>query len=126
MKPVDSKKGRLIVRNINFDLREKHLRKMFQVHGSIKDVKIPLKQESNLNKGFAFVEFETWEEATKAMEAINGKKIKGRMLAVDYAVPKGKYVAKLEKVAGDAKGKEPEETPEATSPKEDEEEPEKE
>ena len=53
--PSNDKKGRLIVRNINFDLREKHLRILFQKFGKLTDVNVPVKPENNLNKGFGFV-----------------------------------------------------------------------
>lgn len=78
---------------------------------------VPLKQENNLNRGFGFVEFNTRAEATKAIEALNGKKYKGRTIAVDFAVSKKKYQSKVAKVAeeqAEKKAKAPVVTPEST------------
>jgi len=93
------KKGRLIVRNINYDLREKHMKQLFAPKGEIVDIKVPLKQENDLNKGFAFVEYKTREEARKALEALNGTKYKGRTLAIDFAVSKKIYTEKVSKMS---------------------------
>ena len=55
MSTSENKKGRLIVWNINFDLKEKHIWLLFQKFGEIKEVAVPVKLENNLNKGYAFV-----------------------------------------------------------------------
>lgn len=93
------KKGRLIVRNINYDLREKHMKLLFGSKGELVDVKVPLKQENDLNKGFAFVEFKTRDEARAALESLNGTKYKGRTLAIDFAVSKKIYTEKVSKMS---------------------------
>ena len=54
--------GRIIVRNLAFDLREKHVKAAFLGlgrHCKIESINIPLNQKNNQNRGFAFVEFET-------------------------------------------------------------------
>ncbi|CAB1313751.1 unnamed protein product [Coregonus sp. 'balchen'] len=58
------RKARLIIRNLSFKMR-----------------------------GFAFVQFKNVLEAGKALNAINLKEIKGRQVAVDWAVAKDKFVA---------------------------------
>jgi len=70
--PKENKKGRLIVRNINYDLKEKHLKLLFEKYGEVKEVAVPIKLENNLNKGFAFVQFVKKEDAEKAIKALNG------------------------------------------------------
>lgn len=49
--------GRIIVRNIGFDITEKHLRKDFAKYGAINEINVPLKSGSKLNRGFAFIEY---------------------------------------------------------------------
>ena len=49
------KKSRLIIRNLVFDINEKHLRQLFQKFGEVQDIHIPLNPANNKNKGFAFV-----------------------------------------------------------------------
>ena len=53
--------GRVIIRNLQFDMRERHLQKEFCRFGKIVEVTVPMKNEGNLNRGFGFVEFETKE-----------------------------------------------------------------
>ena len=60
--PAD-KEGRIIIRNLPFDVKEPHLLKAFTKFGVVIDVKVPLKNENNMNKGFGFVEFSTKDDA---------------------------------------------------------------
>ena len=78
-------------------MREDHLRKLFNKFGNIVDVNVPMKMENNLNRGFAFVEFENKEIAGKAIDGMNNSKWKGRTIAVGYSVPKGSYENRIEK-----------------------------
>lgn len=58
-----------------------------------------------MNRGFAFVEYDTKEEAMKAIDEMNGKMFKGRILAIEIAYQKKKYdeqVSKLEQFMEDA------------------------
>ena len=89
-------RGRIIVRNLVFDMREVHLKKAFQSFGTIESVNVPLNQANNQNRGFAFVEFSTKEEALKAISAMNQSKFKGRSLTVELSLPKASYEAKVQ------------------------------
>ena len=62
-----AKQGKIIVRNLGFDLREKHLKAAFSKFGSIKEVNVPVNPSTNMNRGFAFVEFSSRQEATEAI-----------------------------------------------------------
>jgi RNA recognition motif-containing protein len=57
------KEGRIIIRNLPFDLKEIHLQKDFKKYGNLLQVNVPIKNENNLNRGFAFLEYSTKEEA---------------------------------------------------------------
>jgi len=48
--------GRVIVRNIQYDFKELHIRKFFEKYGEVTEVNVPMKTDL-LNRGFAFVEF---------------------------------------------------------------------
>lgn len=50
------KRARLIIRNLVFDINEKHIRKLVEPYGEIKEVHIPKHPDRNTSKGFAFVE----------------------------------------------------------------------
>lgn len=75
------------MRNLPFDIKETHLQKDFKKYGTILNVHIPLKNETNLNRGFGFIEYETRELALKAVKEMNGKLYKGRKVEVQFSLP---------------------------------------
>mmetsp|Transcript_4447 Transcript_4447/g.10322 ORF Transcript_4447/g.10322 Transcript_4447/m.10322 type:complete len:685 (+) Transcript_4447:68-2122(+) len=82
-----SKAGRLIVRNLSFNAREKHLRKVFGQLGELADVHLPMKDgKDGLHRGFGFVQYKEASVAERAVADLNGTKICGRVVAVDWAV----------------------------------------
>ncbi|NXV24957.1 RBM28 protein, partial [Cepphus grylle] len=87
-----SKKARLIVRNLSFKCSEDDLKSLFSPFGTVLEVNIPKKTDGKM-RGFAFVQFRNVPEASKALRAMNMKEIKGRPVAVDWAVAKDKYRA---------------------------------
>ncbi|XP_064807854.1 RNA-binding protein 28 [Oncorhynchus masou masou] len=100
------RKARLIIRNLSFKCSNEDLKQTFAKFGTVLEANIPLKPDGKM-RGFAFVQFKNVLEAGKALNAINLKKIKGRQVAVDWAVAKDKFVAtqpgakKEEKVAAE-------------------------
>ncbi|XP_075064622.1 RNA-binding protein 28 [Mixophyes fleayi] len=95
-KPKDVKgqqrKARLIIRNLSFKCSEEDLKKHFSAFGSVLEVNIPKKPDGKM-RGFAFVQFLKMLDASKALKGTNMKSIKGRTVAVDWAVAKDKYTA---------------------------------
>ncbi|KAG1929452.1 RNA-binding protein [Pimephales promelas] len=85
-------KARLIIRNLSFKCEEDDLKQIFSKFGTVLETKIPLKSDGK-KRGFAFVQFKNMSEAGKALAAMNLKEIKDRQVAVDWAVPKDKYLA---------------------------------
>lgn len=89
---------------------------MFEPFGKLIDVNVPLNPTSDLNKGFAFVQFENRDHARAAITKLNATKYKGRTIAVDFSISKDKYKEKLdtiaEKVAAKKAKGQPEVTPE--------------
>ncbi|XP_029910201.1 RNA-binding protein 28 isoform X2 [Myripristis murdjan] len=85
-------KSRLIIRNLSFKCSEEDLKQTFAKFGTVLEAKIPLKPDGKM-RGFAFVLFKNVCEAGRALNAMNLKEIKGRQVAVDWAVPKDKFVA---------------------------------
>jgi len=78
---------RLFVGGIPFSMTEEELKNLFTEFGTLVSVKIITDKYSGRSKGFGFVEFETDEEAKKAMEALNGKDVGGRTIVVNEARP---------------------------------------
>ncbi|XP_054475753.1 RNA-binding protein 28 [Anoplopoma fimbria] len=85
-------KSRLIIRNLSFKCSEDDLTQLFSEFGKVLEAKIPLKPDGKM-RGFAFVLFKNLSEAGKALNAMNLKEIKGRQVAIDWAVPKDKFIA---------------------------------
>ncbi|XP_038608803.1 RNA-binding protein 28 [Tachyglossus aculeatus] len=89
---VADKKARLIIRNLSFKCSEDDLKASFAQFGAVLEVNIPKKPDGKM-RGFAFVQFKNLLEAGKALKGMNMKEIKGRTVAVDWAVAKDKYSA---------------------------------
>lgn len=83
----DNQPPKLIVRNLPWSIKEpEDLGLLFRSFGKVKYVTLP-KKGNNL-QGFGFVVLRGKKNAEKALEAVNGKEIDGRTLAVDWAVEK--------------------------------------
>ena len=66
---------------------------------------MPLNNQNNLNRGFAFLEFEQKEAAQKAIDCLNGQKFKGRTVALEFSLPKGRYETKVQHILENSKQK---------------------
>uniref|UniRef100_A0A452H9U9 RRM domain-containing protein n=1 Tax=Gopherus agassizii TaxID=38772 RepID=A0A452H9U9_9SAUR len=71
---------------------EDDLKALFSPFGAVLEVNIPRKTDGKM-RGFAFVQFKNILQAGKALKGMNMKEIKGRTVAVDWAVAKDKYRA---------------------------------
>ncbi|CAF1028849.1 unnamed protein product [Adineta steineri] len=81
---------RIIVRNLNFKVNETQLKKAFEkCSTSISNVSIVARD--GVSKGFGFVTFDKLEDAQKAVQEMNGQKVLGRPMAVDWSLPKNVY-----------------------------------
>uniref|UniRef100_A0A7N8Y6Y6 RNA binding motif protein 28 n=1 Tax=Mastacembelus armatus TaxID=205130 RepID=A0A7N8Y6Y6_9TELE len=85
-------KARLIIRNLSFKCSEDDLKQVFDKFGTVLEAKIALKPDGK-KRGFAFVGFKNVSQAAVALKAMNMKEIKGRQVAVDWAVPKDRFIA---------------------------------
>ncbi|KAH7000094.1 hypothetical protein EDB80DRAFT_648971 [Ilyonectria destructans] len=81
------KAPKLIVRNLPWSIKtSEQLERLFRSFGKVKFADLP--QSKGKLKGFGFVTIRGKKNAETALEAINGKEIDGRTLAVDWAVDK--------------------------------------
>ncbi|KEY67317.1 hypothetical protein S7711_04569 [Stachybotrys chartarum IBT 7711] len=95
---------KLIVRNLPWSIRNsEQLGNLFRSFGKVKYADLP--NNKGKLKGFGFVTLRGKKNAEAALEAINGKEIDGRTLAVDWAVDKQTWEQKqLEEHEGEADG----------------------
>jgi RNA recognition motif-containing protein len=79
---------KLYVGNLNYKTDPSELQEMFSQFGTVESAEIISDRETGRSKGFGFVQMSTDEEATAAIEGMNGKEIGGRALTVNEAKPK--------------------------------------
>src|SRR3989442_15306195 len=77
--------AKVFVGNLDFRTSKDEVQSLFSQIGAIKDVFFPTDRESGRPRGFAFVEFESEEDAQKAIEKFNGYELSGRALRVNAA-----------------------------------------
>ena len=77
----------IYVGNLNYNLSEEELEKVFTPYGEIASVKIIRDKYTDQSKGFGFVEMTNDADAQKAIEELNGTEVKGRELRVNQARP---------------------------------------
>jgi RNA recognition motif-containing protein len=77
--------AKLFVGNLSYQATEDDLRELFQQAGTVQSVRIVTDQFTGRPRGFAFVEMSTPEEASRAVEELNGRVFRERNLVVDLA-----------------------------------------
>ncbi|HEV2209311.1 MAG TPA: RNA-binding protein [Verrucomicrobiae bacterium] len=80
--------NRLFVGNLSYQTTENDLQDYFAPAGAVTSVNLMIDKVTGRSRGFAFVEFATPEEATKAVEQFHNKEFQGRMLTVNIARPR--------------------------------------
>ncbi|KAB7497452.1 putative RNA-binding protein 19, partial [Armadillidium nasatum] len=74
--------GKLFVRNLWYSITENDLKELFETIGPIAEVTLPICKLTQRSKGFAHVTFVFPEHAVKAMNELDGKDLKGRILHI--------------------------------------------
>lgn len=81
------------ISNLSYDRDRDGLKILFKRYGTIKAIKIIVDPKTNESKGMAFVEMGSPEEATKAVEGLDGKVIDGRTVKANYGKPQTETAA---------------------------------
>ena len=79
---------KLYVGNLSYSVTNETLNQLFAEFGTVESAEVITDKYSGRSKGFGFVEMSSDEEASKAIEAVNGKDVDGRNLTVNEARPK--------------------------------------
>lgn len=77
--------SKVFVGNLDFNTSRDEVQSLFSQVGPVRDVFLPTDRDSGRPRGFAFVEFESDEDAQKAIERFNGYELSGRALRVNAA-----------------------------------------
>ncbi|MFV0553144.1 MAG: RNA recognition motif domain-containing protein [Mangrovibacterium sp.] len=78
----------IYVSNIPFAVSNEELEDLFANYGEVSSARIIVDKESRRSRGFGFVEMDNDADAKAAIEALNGKEVKGRALNVNEARPR--------------------------------------
>lgn len=79
---------RLFVGNLSYQTLENDLQDHFAQAGVVTSVNLMFDKVTGKSRGFAFVEFASPEEATRAVEQFHNKEFQGRPLTVNIARPR--------------------------------------
>jgi RNA recognition motif-containing protein len=78
---------KLFVGNLPFSATEQSVRALFEPHGTIESIALINDRDTGRPRGFGFIEMSS-SDASKAMQALNGKDFEGRALKVNEAQSK--------------------------------------
>ncbi|OAF71959.1 RNA-binding protein 8A [Intoshia linei] len=79
----------LIVRNLDKELHEDDLRDVFEEYGKIKNLHLNIERRSGYIKGYAFIEYGTFNEAKMAIMEMDNKEINDQTISVDWTFMRG-------------------------------------
>ena len=74
--------------NLSFEATEEDLRSVFGEYGAVKSVQLPTDRDTGRKRGFGFVEMESEDQETAAIDALNEAEWMGRSLKVNKAKPR--------------------------------------
>ena len=79
---------KLYVGNLSYRVTEDDLKDLFKEFEAVTGVNLVTDRSTGRSRGFAFVEFDSGEEADKAVKSLNGKTVQGREIVVNEARPR--------------------------------------
>lgn len=75
----------LFVKGLSFDTSHDELRELFSPHGNVVKAKVISDRDTGESRGFGFVQMSTQAENDRAIAALDGKSMNGRILSVNIA-----------------------------------------
>jgi len=78
----------IFVGNLSIDTSEHALRTLFEAFGQVLSVRVVKDRDTEVPRGFAFIEMSSNTEAQAAIAALNGTIVGGRRVNVNEARPK--------------------------------------
>ncbi|MCC7234439.1 MAG: RNA-binding protein [Bryobacterales bacterium] len=78
----------IFVGNLSYATTQEELQDVFGGYGVVERVSIVRDRDTGQPRGFAFVEMTNPDEATRAIEELNGRELNGRTMNVNEARPR--------------------------------------
>lgn len=78
---------RLFVGNLPYTVDDQSLESQFSSFGTVESARVVTDRDTGRSKGFGFVEMSSDDEASKAIEGMNGQPMGGRNITVSEARP---------------------------------------
>ena len=85
-KSPNSPNATVYISNLSYQRDRMGVRALFKGFGKIVDINVILDPKTAEPRGMAFVEMSSVEEATAAIQALNGKVVDGRTVKANYAL----------------------------------------
>lgn len=82
-----AEENKLFVGNLNWDMKDEDLAKIFSEVGEVVSANI-IHYQDGRSKGFGFVEMAKAGDVQKAIDQLNDKEVMGRPIRVDKAQPR--------------------------------------
>ncbi|XP_028548269.1 glycine-rich RNA-binding protein 3, mitochondrial-like, partial [Dendrobium catenatum] len=77
--------SKVFVGGLSYGTDDQTLREAFSGYGEVIEARVILDRETGRSRGFGFITFTSGEEASAAITAMDGKKLHGRLVRVNYA-----------------------------------------
>lgn len=80
---------KLFVGGISWNTNEAGLRQAFESFGPLGEVVVVYDRDTGRSRGFGFVTFENGDDATNAIQEMDGQDLDGRTIRVSESKPRG-------------------------------------
>ncbi|KAF8408209.1 hypothetical protein HHK36_007353 [Tetracentron sinense] len=77
--------SKLFIGGLSYNTDDTSLREAFTSYGEVIEARVIMDRETGRSRGFGFVSFTSSEEASSAIQAMDGQDLHGRMVRVNYA-----------------------------------------
>jgi RNA recognition motif-containing protein len=78
---------KIYVGNLGYSVNNETLKQKFAQYGTVSSSNVIMDKETGRSKGFGFIEMSNAQEASSAIESLNGSEFEGRNMNVSEAKP---------------------------------------